>query len=453
MEILILVVMLVFELAIAVYSIATKQSRSKLKSWTRIAISIGFMILVLGKVIVWDFSWGLFAGLLFIFACKEMFALLRKQIHTPRYKAFSTIWKFLFLALTVVVTLVPVLLFPQYRLPQATGPYAVATAIYSYVDMNREEEFTDQEDNRSVNVEFWYPEQADGTYPLLVFSHGAFGIKTSNTSTFTELASHGYVVVSIDHPYHSFYTVSEDGKVVTVNPAYLQEFNNANKGVYSLEKYFGLNQKWMKLRTDDMDFVMDTILEQAGQKKDAVYERIDTEKIGVFGHSMGGAASVALSREREDIDAVVNIDAPFFSELVYDKAANELTAKSEPYTIPLLNIYSDDVWVQLDGSSPYIANKISNENFKGAYTVHFKGAKHLSLTDLPLFSPILANLLQGGKAEIDKYYAIETQNELILRFFDYALKHQGQFSPEATYISAFKLIPRASNPDPLVEDR
>lgn len=434
MEMLILVVTLVFELAIAVYSMVTKQSRHKIKSWTRIAMFIGFIMLSLGNVVVWEYTWGLFAGLLFLLTFKEMVALLRKQTHSPRYKTFSTVWKFLLLALTIVITLVPVLLFPQHRLPQVTGPYAVATATYSYVDKNRIEEFTDQGEHRAVNVEFWYPEQADGTYPLLVFSHGAFGIKTSNTSTFTELASHGYVVVSIDHPYHSFYTVSEDGKVVTINPEYMQEFNNANKGVYSLGEYFELNQKWMKLRTDDMDFVIDTILEQAMQKKDSLYERIDTQKIGVFGHSMGGAASVALSRERDDIDAVVNIDAPFFSELVYDKVTNELTAKSGAFTIPLLNVYSDDVWIQLDSSPPYIANRISNESFKGAFNVHFKGAKHLSLTDLPLFSPILANLLhEGRKADIDKYYAIETQNELILRFFDYALKNQGQFAPKATY--------------------
>jgi len=433
MEICILVVTLVFELAIAVYSIATKQGRSKIKSWMRIAVCIGFMMLILGEIVVWEYTWGLFASLLFILAFKEMVALLRPQTSSPRYIAFSTIWKFLLLALTVVVTLVPVLLFPQYRLPQVTGPYAVATATYSYVDKNRIEEFSDRGDNRFVNVEFWYPEQADGTYPLLVFSHGAFGIKTSNTSTFTELASHGYVVVSMDHPYHSFYTASEDGKVVTVHSEYIQKFNNANKGVYSLGMFFELNQKWMKLRTDDMDFVMDTILEQAGKQKDTVYSCIDTQKIGVFGHSMGGAASVALSRERDDIDAVVNIDGPFFSELVYNEVLDELTAKSEAYNIPLLNVYSDDVWMQLGSSPVYIANKLSNEHFKGAYTVHFKGAKHLSLTDLPLFSPVLAYLLQGGKADIDKYYAIETQNELILRFFDYALKNRGQFVPKATY--------------------
>lgn len=420
-------VMLVLELAIAVYSIVTKQSRSKLKSWTRIAMLVLFLILTLGKWVVWGYTWALFTGLLVILVAKEMVALLRKPNHAPRYKAFTTIWKFILLALIVVMTLVPAILFPQHRLPRVTGPYPVATATYTYTDKNRIEAFTDRGDNRSVNVEFWYPEQAEGTYPLLVFSHGAFGIKSSNSSTFTELASHGYVVVSIDHPYHSFYTVSEEGKLVTIDPGFLKEFNNSNKdGVYSLGEVFELTQKWMTLRTDDMGFVIDTILEQAKQKKDAVYERIDTQKIGMFGHSMGGAASVALSRQRDDIDAVVNIDAPFFSELVYDQATNELTAKSEAYSIPLLNIYSDDVWVQLDSSPVYVANRLSNEAFKGATTVHFEGAKHLSLTDLPLFSPILANLLQGGrKATIDTYYAIETQNERILRFFDDALKNQG----------------------------
>ncbi len=451
MEMVILVVALALELVIALYSMATKQRQSKLKSWTRIAMFTGFLILILVKYVVWSYTWLLFAGLLVILAAKEMVGLLRKpkpnlnsnlnSNPTPRYKAFTTMWKSLLLALTVVITLIPAILFPQHRLPQVTGPYPVATAVYSYVDKNRIEAFTDQGENRFVNVEFWYPEQTEGTYPLLVFSHGAYGIKSSNASTFTELASHGYVVASIDHPYHSFYTVSRDGKVVTVDSGYMKEVNNANKeGVYSLGEIFELFQKWMKVRTDDMGFVLDSVLEQAGQKydseqkRDSVYERIDTQKIGVFGHSMGGSASVALSRERDDIDAVVNIDAPFFSELKYDKVTDEITAKSEAYTIPLLNLYSDDVWIQLDSSPVYAANQLSNEAFKGAYTVHFKGAKHLSLTDLPLFSPILANLLQGGrKASIDKYYAIETQNELILRFFDHALKNQGAFTPKAAY--------------------
>jgi hypothetical protein len=55
------------------------------------------------------------------------------------------------------------------------------------------------------------------------------------------------------------------------------------------------------------------------------------------------------------------------------------------------------------------------------------------LTDLPLFSPILANMMQGGKADIDPYYCIETENELVLKFFDDKLKDIGQFAPKENY--------------------
>ncbi|WP_037291322.1 alpha/beta hydrolase family protein [Saccharibacillus sacchari] len=436
MELVILGVALTIELTLAVYALITRNNRSRIKSWTRISVFLGFVVLIMSKVIVWHAAWGLFAGLLLILAVKEIVILLRKRISAYPRSVFSALLKSVLLAFAVFVTLIPVLLFPQHRLPQVTGPYPVNTATYTYTDFDRTEEFTDEEKQRSVNAEFWYPDSvsANGTYPLLVFSHGAFGIKTSNDSTFTELASHGYMVVSIDHPYHSFYTVSDSGEVVTINQEYMREVNEANReGAYSLEEFFELTQKWTELRTDDMSFVIDTVLEHAEQKSDSIYARIDTKKIGAFGHSMGGAASIGLSRQRQDIDAVVNIDAPFFSEIRYDPAADDLVAKSEPYTIPLLNVYSDDVWVQLDSSSAYIANRISNPAFADAYTVHFEGAKHLSLTDLPLYSPFLANLLQGGRADIDKYTAIETQNELILQFFDYALKEQGSFDPRTTY--------------------
>ncbi|WP_240035256.1 hypothetical protein [Neobacillus notoginsengisoli] len=133
------------------------------------------------------------------------------------------------------------------------------------------------------------------------------------------------------------------------------------------------------------------------------------------------------------MSAIVNIDAPFFSDLVYKKEVDDFVARNEAFSAPLLNIYSDDVWKQLDSNSNYVANKPNNENFKEAYSVHFKGAKDLSLTDLPLFSPILSTILQRGKANIDPYYCIETENKLILQFFDTKLKGIGDFRPKETY--------------------
>jgi len=400
----------------------------------RIAVFIAFILLTISSVIDWNFRWIMIAILLFLLSITGTVSLIHTKTTIKPYKTSKIVWKSIMMILTFVLALSPVIIFPQHPSLKVTGEYAVATATGTYIDKNRIEEFTDKEDNRFVNVEFWYPKNADGAYPLLVFSHGAYGIKTSNESTYTELASHGYVVVSIDHPYHSFYTRSEDGTVATISSDFRHEFEeNMNKGVYSNEKRYNLIQKWMKLRTDDMNFVIDTILKKSKNDNNSLYQHIDTEKIGVFGHSMGGAASVRLGRERNDISAVVNIDAPFFSELVYKKEMDDFVASSKDFTTSLLNIYSDDVWGQLENNSIYIANKPNNKHFKDAYTTHLKGAKHLSLTDLPLFSPILANILQGGKADIDQSYCIETVNDLILKFFDFKLKGIGHFTPKETY--------------------
>ncbi|MEY9974285.1 dienelactone hydrolase [Lysinibacillus sp. RC46] len=433
MGILLLLTAVIFEIAFAIYCIATKQNHKKLKNWIRITVFIVFVILTVSSVIVWSFSWIMLAILLFLLAVYGTVSLILKKKNIKQYKTSTIVWKSIMMILIFVFVLSPVIIFPQYQSPKVTGEYEVATATDTYIDKSRIEEFSDKGDNRIVNVEFWYPKNADGTYPLLVFSHGAYGIKTSNSSTYTELASHGYIVVSIDHPYHSFYTRSEDGIVTMISPDFKNEVENTNKGLYSNEERYNIIQKWMKLRTDDMNFVIDTILTKAKSDNDPIYQHINTEKIGVFGHSMGGAASVLLGRERDDVSAVVNIDAPFFSELIYNKADDNFMASSKAYTTPLFNIYSDDVWRQLNRTPVYVANKLNNKQFEGAYTTHFKGAKHLSLTDLPLFSPILANILQGGKADIDKYYCIETENELILKFFDFELKGIGHFAPKETY--------------------
>lgn len=429
---LLLLIALVFEIAFAIYCMVTKQNHRKIKNYIRIAVFIAFVILTLSSVIVWSLRWVMLGILLLLLAVKATVSLIRNK-ENKKYKASKIVWKSIVMIVVTVIALAPAIVFPQYKSPKVTGEYKVTTSTYTYTDKNRMEEFTDKEQHRSVNVEFWYPKNGNGTYPLLVFSHGAYGIKDSNSSTYTELASHGYVVVSIDHPYHSFYTRSEDGTLAMINSDFSHEVENMNNGVYSNEEQYNIIQKWMKLRTDDMNFVIDTILKKAEGDNNSLYQHINTEKIGVFGHSMGGAASVWLSRERDDIRAIVNIDAPFFSELIYKKEMDDFVASGEDFTTPLLNIYSDDVWRQLESNSTYVANKPNNEHFKDAYTTHFKGAKHLTLTDLQLFSPILANTLHGGKADIDPYYCIEMENELILEFFDYELKGIGHFNPKKTY--------------------
>ncbi|MDL1898894.1 alpha/beta hydrolase, partial [Anaerolineae bacterium CFX7] len=156
------------------------------------------------------------------------------------------------------------LLFPPYQPLRPTGAHAIVTARYAYTDKKRLEQFSSRGENRQVNVTFWYPQNTDGnaSYPLIVYSHGGLGAETSNESLFLELASHGYVVASIGHPYHALWTRNQDGRITFVDSEYFQELGreNARQDKQQSYRYY---QKWMRVRTDDINLVIDTILEKS----------------------------------------------------------------------------------------------------------------------------------------------------------------------------------------------
>lgn len=65
--------------------------------------------------------------------------------------------------------------------------------------------------------------------------------------------------------------------------------------------------------------------------------------------------------------------------------------------------------------------------------MHLKGAGHMTLTDLSLFSPILSNILQGGSVKVDARECLETINEISLDYFNSYLKGIGSFNPKKEY--------------------
>ena len=219
--------------------------------------------------------------------------------------------------LLVVFAVTPALILPQYKLPpRRPASTRSPPSNDTYTDKSRIETFTNTGENRKVNVEFWYPKDAGEKMPLVVFSHGAFGMKTSNTSTFMELASNGYVVCSIDHPYHSLYTKDADGTHRNGRSVIHTGSRLAATTASTMsETAFDLQQKWMKLRTADMNFVLDTIVERAKDSGSGqVYQLVDSGKIGLIGHSLGGEASAQVGRERNDIGAVIDLDADLGGE-------------------------------------------------------------------------------------------------------------------------------------------
>ena len=390
-----------------------------------------------------------FAAAIIILALRLIFELIRfavkrKKATGTKHKAaavFSGIMSVIFAALA----LIPAFVFTNYNGLETTGNLVVTTAKAILVDESRVDSFETDGSFREVPVYFYYPEES-GEYPLVVFSHGAFGYYQSNFSTYMELASNGYVVAALDHPHHAFFTTDTNGQTIIVDQKFI---NDAMRDDVSEEEIFSITQDWMTLRTDDENFVLDTIKEakynsalnsawHTEQESDilSVLSKTDTDKIGLLGHSMGGATSVAVGRQRDDIDAVIVLDGTMLSERI-SVTNGKFDYIKEPYPIPVLDFTKEQDYnsrEQYKDTNGYVyVNEYVIQNAKDGRTVVFSGASHMDFTDLPLISPFLASMLDDGKSSVDNEQFMTTINGLVLNWFDYYLKGEGTLNIQERY--------------------
>ncbi len=438
----ILTLAIVVEIAFAVYCFVTKARQDRLKSYIAVGAFATFILFALISVIQWSFRWYLLGGLLLIWAVLGTIRLVRKKTKIKTFSALQTVFNTVGVLLLVFIAVIPALILPQFTLPEPTGGYEIVTASFTYTDESRIETFTNTGEKRQVNVKFWYPKDAEETYPLVVFSHGTSGIKISNTSTFMDLASNGYVVCSIDHPYHSQFTIGSDGKFVRMDPAYWQEYLDVVNHKFTDEgTRLQITLKWLALRTADMNFVVDTILAQAKDSNSAeVYRLIDPTRIGLMGHSIGGAEAAQVARERSDISAVINLDGDLNGEYV-DFVNGSEVLNDKPFPVSILNIYTDDMARLIDkfpNPSEIVAAEHVLLTAPHGHAVRLAGTNHFSVTDLPLVAPIFVSMMRSSVpgvsgAEADPYTTIEKMNALVLQFFNVYLKGKGSFSVAGTY--------------------
>ena len=355
------------------------------------------------------------------------------------------------------MSLLPSFLFANYNGLPLTGEYDFAQCSAILVDRSRIATFETDGSYREVPVHFFYPD-AEGTFPLVIFSHGAFGYYESNFSTYAELASQGYVVAALDHPHHAFFTKDTSGSMVIVDTTFFanaMEFGNSDMSI--AEGAFAQTRDWMRLRTGDMNFVVDTIKAacETGKLSDAffteekdavlsVIEKTDTSRIGLLGHSMGGATAVAVGRQRDDITAVIDLDGSMLTEIT-DAKTGSVSYENAPYPIPVLDFRKAEdynmVEAVLHGEQSrekygyifdfcYVNNHVIDNAVDGR-TVVFENAGHMDFTDLPMFSPFLGGLL--GSGDVDNEAFMATVNSLVLNWFDYYLKGEGTLDIQARY--------------------
>lgn len=127
-----------------------------------------------------------------------------------------------------------------------------------------------------------------GQYPLVIFSHGAGGVRFQNLFETEYLASHGYVVLALDHEGDATVTIIS-GEIVTVD---------TRRFVASSFK-----------RPLDVEFLISLHEELNRDPRSWLYQSLNG-KIGLTGHSFGAYTSIIVANRDERIGAIVPMAAP-----------------------------------------------------------------------------------------------------------------------------------------------
>lgn len=232
-------------------------------------------------------------------------------------------------------------------LPAPTGPYAVGRMEEDWTDQSRTDLLAPQAGvKRELVVWVWYPSvrvpgakvapylptqwaqmssqpgsdaiethsvenaplaTALARYPVLIFEPGLGNMPTQYTTLLEDLASHGFIIFAITPTYSTDVVVFPNGRVADATPAG-QPDNAPNPQA--------AGNRLVMIWAQDVIFVMNQ-LEQLNATTGSMWsQHLDLARLGVLGHSFGGATAAQVCQMDARCKAGIDLDGALFGDVV-----------------------------------------------------------------------------------------------------------------------------------------
>jgi dienelactone hydrolase len=344
-------------------------------------------------------------------------------------------------------------------LPAPSGPYAVGTVALRLVDHARPDPWVASQPYRELMVSAFYPARDAGAYPVapqmspaaakhfdeslgtpvhqgwgipagkvdwgatlthahadapvragrhpvVLYSPGLGDPRTLGTTLAEDLASRGYVVVTIDHTYDASEVEFPGGRV--------EPFKVPVDG-----DILSTLKKLVSVREADTRFVLDRL----PALPDGLGAALDLGRIGMFGQSAGGFTALQTMHDDSRIAAAADLDGtlgfdqddggPGLSPLAEDGLQRPFllmgSQASDHHTVRSW----EALWSNSDGPK---------------LDLHLRGSKHHSYTDMESLVPQLSKIGLPPEAAYedigwtDPARAVATQRAYLAAFFDRHLR-------------------------------
>lgn len=359
---------------------------------------------------------------------------------------------------------------PTFELPAPTGKSPIGTMRWVVTDSSRDEMFAPGK-KHDIEVVAWYPAATPGTqpapyirdgmeevlsfarlaklgdafnglasvkthatidaapassparFPVILFQHGYTGLPSSHTALMEDLASHGWAVLNLIHPYEATGAMLADGTVVT----FTDEKNAMRSGIMDVLNEWGPEggtmekitaasddaekEKLMrgylanlkntdqvvKRWTLDAKYALDHLPKTGAAAR--IASKLDLSRLGVAGHSMGGVAGAQFCVEDRRCKAALNLDGiPQYGTMI-----------DTPMPAPFLMVYSGRAGRA--GASDIVYKRSASKY----YRVDVKDTMHLDFTDMNYWGGPLRQ--RGAYGKIDPARAAEITRLIVREFF------------------------------------
>jgi len=335
--------------------------------------------------------------------------------------------------------------FPLDDLPPPSGPHVVGTLFFEWADASREELFTDDpSDYRRLVGQIWYPAAAtsgearqpyldfperrldmiayqsglprfmiahmqrvqtnavlnapflaqDQKTPVVLFSHGLSGMKNQNTIQAEVLASHGITVISVDHTYDAYLTIFADGSEA--------DYRSSDTENRTGEAFIAFRLPQLDTRVADLVFVLNEI-ERRSNETDSIWANLQTDAVGVFGHSFGGATALMLLTKDDRVTKALALDGwmvPVPREVISAGTEKPFYYLGQAAWDDPINYKKLDKFLK---ASPQARKQL------------VPGTKHFDYSDAPQFSNLAKRF--GLSGELSRPELRKLINKAVLNFF------------------------------------
>jgi hypothetical protein len=269
------------------------------------------------------------------------------------------------------------------------------------------------------------------SYPVLLFSPAGFP-PVVLAATLEEVASHGYIVVGVNHTRESAITVFPDGRVVPMDMELMQPVLGPFTGGHN--ETFRARAAIADAKTADLRFVLDQ-LKRLNAGRDRFAGRLDLTRLGAFGHSLGGNAALELCRLDARCRAAANLDGAIWNAVGtvgVDRPVLQFMADHRELRAPCdeqvrAGVYPSAEWCAAERALMLHGWQTVFERARPGYGVTIAGTGHASFMDLPFLSAEPASRAAGGMAavSIDSRRAWRIVCDYLLAFFARHLSGEG----------------------------